>query len=274
MQQADTFINAGWDFTTPIWILCNVGEYPKLWWQGCNKPPVANAGEDFVVYAMDDAIGEVALDGSGSTDEDGDPLTYTWYMDGEQIAMGVKPTVELSIGVHTIELIVNDGTENSLPDEVVITVVKPIVAKLQMVPRTLNDESHGKYVTAIVTLPRGTRAADIDRNEAWRLLPGDVEGVCRLILPGGKHNEDRVFVLFDRDMVIDALKNENWIGQHKRKGQFTDVEVIVYGKLKSGRVVHGHDTIKMILHDKRKAKFPPPIQNVVDRLILKTAKNK
>jgi hypothetical protein len=33
MQDINTFLNAGWDFTTPIWKICNSTNYPKLDWQ-------------------------------------------------------------------------------------------------------------------------------------------------------------------------------------------------------------------------------------------------
>jgi hypothetical protein len=36
MHDANTFLNAGWDFTTPIWIMPN-GDYPKLAWEA--EPP-------------------------------------------------------------------------------------------------------------------------------------------------------------------------------------------------------------------------------------------
>lgn len=33
MQDVNTFLNAGWDFNTPIWKICNHTNYPKLAWQ-------------------------------------------------------------------------------------------------------------------------------------------------------------------------------------------------------------------------------------------------
>ena len=38
MQDANTFIEAGWDFNTPIWKFCSLPDYPKLAWQACPGP--------------------------------------------------------------------------------------------------------------------------------------------------------------------------------------------------------------------------------------------
>ncbi len=94
-----------------------------------NGPPVADAGPDQTAYGWIDGIAEVTLDGSGSSDPDDDELTYkwTWTIDGEaQEATGVSPTIELPIGEHFIELIVNDGTQDSEPDEVIVEVFGPV----------------------------------------------------------------------------------------------------------------------------------------------------
>jgi hypothetical protein len=51
------------------------------------------------------------LDGSLSSDPDGDALTYLWFLDGEvvPIAVGVRTTNCLDAGEHTITLVVDDG---------------------------------------------------------------------------------------------------------------------------------------------------------------------
>jgi len=59
---------------------------------------------------------EVTLDGSGSNDADGDALTYkwTWIVDSNTYeANSVNPAIKLPIGVHTIQLVVNDGFMDS-----------------------------------------------------------------------------------------------------------------------------------------------------------------
>jgi hypothetical protein len=38
MQDVNTYLSAGWDFTTPIWKMCEKPDYPRLWWE-C-PPPV------------------------------------------------------------------------------------------------------------------------------------------------------------------------------------------------------------------------------------------
>ncbi|MHC4676046.1 MAG: PKD domain-containing protein, partial [Planctomycetota bacterium] len=88
-----------------------------------NTAPTADAGDDQEVSTGPDGEAEVFLDCSDSNDPDGDELTYTWFMDGEEIATGVNPTILLPCGTYIIELIVNDGMVDSEPDDVEITVL-------------------------------------------------------------------------------------------------------------------------------------------------------
>ena len=38
MQDANTYIDAAWDFNTPIWKFCSLPDYPKLAWEACPGP--------------------------------------------------------------------------------------------------------------------------------------------------------------------------------------------------------------------------------------------
>ncbi|MEN8127832.1 MAG: PKD domain-containing protein [Planctomycetota bacterium] len=73
-----------------------------------NHPPDADAGPDQIVERDSTAGAQVTLDGSGSSDPDGDPLTYEWTWCGNS-ATGINPTVTLPMGTATVTLTVSDG---------------------------------------------------------------------------------------------------------------------------------------------------------------------
>ena len=91
-----------------------------------NTAPVANAGADAAA-----SLGEtVALDGSGSTDLDGDVLTYAWSLTSRpsgslaaiDVATAVSPHFTIDrAGTYVAQLIVSDGTVLSAADTVVVT---------------------------------------------------------------------------------------------------------------------------------------------------------
>ena len=91
------------------------------------NPPVAHAGADQTASAPPGGQAEVQLNGSLSYDPDGDSLQYAWtWSTGQQQhqATGVKPTVQLPVGQHLIQLVVFDGVFHSAPDTVLITVTQ------------------------------------------------------------------------------------------------------------------------------------------------------
>jgi hypothetical protein len=94
-----------------------------------NDPPVANAGAD--QSARTSAI--VGLDGTASSDIDGNSLTYAWSF----VTVPAKSKAALTgsatanpnfkadkAGTYVVQLIVNDGTVDSPADTVTITVTK------------------------------------------------------------------------------------------------------------------------------------------------------
>lgn len=90
-----------------------------------NKAPVANAGKDQTVFAGD----IVSLDGTASSDPDGDKITYLWISpQGILLSSDVKVNPafiapsEIGSKTHTFILVVNDGLTNSTADTVKVTV--------------------------------------------------------------------------------------------------------------------------------------------------------
>jgi hypothetical protein len=75
-----------------------------------NRAPVAIANTlPASITAPDDTGATIALDGSASSDPDGDALTYSWTDHGIIIATTAVANVKLPIGVHLIALTVSDG---------------------------------------------------------------------------------------------------------------------------------------------------------------------
>jgi hypothetical protein len=90
-----------------------------------NLPPLANAGPDQTVTAGQ----QVTLDGTRSSDPNGDPLTYSWCVKGRpegstatlSAANVARPTFTPDVaGSYVFCLTVNDGKLGSDPDTVVV----------------------------------------------------------------------------------------------------------------------------------------------------------
>jgi sugar lactone lactonase YvrE len=79
-----------------------------------NAPPTAIANAlAATIEASGPAGVTVNLNGSASTDPDGDPLSYQWTDNGTVFATTSTTSRALSLGPHTIMLTVNDGQGNS-----------------------------------------------------------------------------------------------------------------------------------------------------------------
>ncbi len=144
-----------------------------------NSPPVANAGDDQTVFVTN----TVTLDGSGSTDVDGNPLTYAWALISKPAGSAatlsdptaVRPTFAADKpGVYVAQLVVNDGTVSSAPDTVTIATQNTapvanagpdqtvLVGRLVQLDGTASSDVDGDPLSfrwAITSKPVGSAAA-------------------------------------------------------------------------------------------------------------------
>lgn len=75
-----------------------------------NRPPVAVANQlPSNIEAPDNTGTTVTLDGSASSDPDGDTLSFSWSDHGTVIATTAVANIKLPVGTHLIALTVNDG---------------------------------------------------------------------------------------------------------------------------------------------------------------------
>jgi len=96
-----------------------------------NHPPLAEAGSNQTHIMVNNIPISIQLDGSTSSDLDGDPITYTWNFIGKPIGSNpilsdnraVNPIFNADrAGVYILQLVVNDGVVNSPIDTVTITI--------------------------------------------------------------------------------------------------------------------------------------------------------
>lgn len=89
---------------------------------GCNTPPVANAGADQTVECGGGTT-SVTLNGTASSDADGDPLTYEWREGATVLGTTAVLNTSLPFGPHTITLKVTDPSGDFSEDTVSVNIV-------------------------------------------------------------------------------------------------------------------------------------------------------
>lgn len=147
--------------------------------EGENTRPIADAGPDRS-FALGDGV---VLDGSASSDADGDPLSFSWTLAGPEgssaalddptaVMPGFVPDLP---GSYTATLVVNDGSVDSAPDQA--------VARSENTPPIADA---GPDRTAEVGVPitlDGSGSSDIDGDSlsySWRLPDADQAAAVQL----------------------------------------------------------------------------------------------
>jgi hypothetical protein len=193
-----------------------------------NLPPVADAGPDRNVITGT----PVTLNGSKSYDPEGEMITFLWaFAEVPPVstvtngslsdAASAKPTFTPDVdGIYRLQLIVNDGTCDSVPDEVVIIAATPNVGPnahagpdqnvhtgqaVFLDGSASNDPDHGpapmSYSWSFVSVPAGSLLKDgniTDREKAKASFVSDVDGTytVKLVVSDGElSSEDEVLII-------------------------------------------------------------------------------
>ncbi len=114
-----------------------------------NQPPTATAGDDQTVKCAAPQRADATLNGTSSTDPDGDALAFSWSAPGIVFddPTSLTPNASFPLGTTTVTLVVNDGLVDSAPDTVDISVqdTTPPTLSAQWVPLQV-EEDEGKFI--------------------------------------------------------------------------------------------------------------------------------
>jgi hypothetical protein len=144
--------------------------------------PIANAGPDQTIAAGDACTAEAQLDGSASSDPDGEALTFHWS-GPFGYASGPRPLVRLPVGNHEIRLMVLDGQKggSGARTHVRVTAKSPEVKSLTATPsvlqpadNTMRDVTVTADVTSVCGATPACRIVAVDSDEGdkhdWQIV--------------------------------------------------------------------------------------------------------
>ena len=158
-----------------------------------NHPPVANAGPDQTVQATGPSGASVPLDGSQSSDPDGDTLSYVWTDESNNV-IGTTAVVQVTVpvGTHTFTLTVTDPGNLTSTASTQVTVTAPVnhppVANAGVSQNLGCTGLNGTSVTL-----NGSASSDPDGDVlsyVWKDQGGNVVGataIVQLTLSSGTH---------------------------------------------------------------------------------------
>ncbi|MCX5637717.1 MAG: hypothetical protein NTX52_08510, partial [Planctomycetota bacterium] len=150
---------------------------------------------------------------------------------------GATPTIILPVGRHVIHLVVNDGIDDSRPDWVVITIVGPMQSELMVYPKIIERTNPWPAVImTILYLPPEVTEDQVDAERPLLLHPGSIEALGQYIYQTDRMGTivTTIFAVFDKARLLGAVPENGTI------------ELTVAGRLKTGRIFCGSDTVMII----------------------------
>jgi hypothetical protein len=183
-----------------------------------NWEPVADCGDDQLKIVTE----TVQLDGSGSSDLEGEAITYEWSIveqpTGSTAVLNdatiVNPVFVPDIaGEYLVELIVNDGTKDSYPCQVTITVQTPqeatqdLITEVQeLVASGVLNQGQGNSL--IVKLQNAINKMDQGNyNAAINILNAFINEVTALNNAGILSDEEADGLIAAAERIITVLEN-------------------------------------------------------------------
>ena len=160
------------------------------------------------------------------------PDSLDWDSRCDIVPDGANPTIELPIGEHIIELVVNDGIEDSDPNEMVVNVVGPIEGDMWVLPPVVVRRGWAKHIMVIIRLPESIGMDQIDQEETLVLYPGNIEATRQWFIE--RNGRVKVFAFFSKADLLAAVEENG------------TVKLQVEGKLQSGQYFYGSDSIMII----------------------------
>jgi hypothetical protein len=156
---------------------CDIGAFEL-------RPPVADAGPDQVVDCAGPNAATAALNGSASSNPDGDTLNFTWK-DEHGSVIGTTAIVNTTVppGTHTFTLTVDDGHGSTASATTHVTVLDtaPPTVTVSLTPNVLWPPNHKLVlITASIQVSNicdpnsSVVLVSITSNES--LGPGDIQG--------------------------------------------------------------------------------------------------
>jgi hypothetical protein len=182
-----------------------------------NSAPVADAtGTIPLVISVNNSNATVVLNGSRSTDADGDPLEYVWTFPGTALpgATGIVSVVTLPLGTYTVTLRVNDGVEES-EQNIVVEIITASEAVTRLIA-VVNAEVEQKQAL-LASLSAALRAIDRSNpNAAISQLEAFQNKVRSQVAP----LDPELATTLDQEAqaIIDALKQPGGPGPIKISG--------------------------------------------------------